>query len=141
MYLNCKTWFSLRYGTIKSERLVELAAENAATTIALTNINTTADLWDFVDYCNQKNIKPVAGTEIRNDNRFMYILLAKNNKGLYRIHCFLSTHLQQKTDFPERPVFEADVYIIYALGKYEPENLQRHELIGVQTVEVNSFLP
>ena len=68
MYLNCKTWFSLRYGTIKAERLVELAAEHGVTAMALTNINTTADLWDFVDFCHQKNIKPVAGVEIRNDN-------------------------------------------------------------------------
>ena len=44
MYLNCKTWFSLRYGTIKAERLVELAEENGVSTLALTNINTTADV-------------------------------------------------------------------------------------------------
>lgn len=139
MYLNCKTWFSLRYGTIKTERLVELAEQNSVGTMALTNINTTADIWDFVDFCQQKNIKPVVGVEIRNGNQFMYILLAKNNNGLYAINHFLSQHLQKQTAFPERPDFQNDVYIIYPLGKYQPQDLKALELIGVQTTEINKL--
>ncbi len=139
MYLNCKTWFSLRYGTIKTERLVELAAENGIDTLALTNINTTADLWDFVDFCQQRNIKPIVGVEIRNDNQFMYLLLAKNNNGLYLINCFLSTHLQNNLPFPDRPMFVSDIYIVYPLGKYTSEELQQDEWIGVQTTEVNKL--
>lgn len=139
MYLNCKTWFSLRYGTIETERLVELAEQRAVNALALTNINSTADLWDFVDFCREKNIKPVAGTEIRNDNVFLYVLLAKNNRGLHAINSFLSQHLQKKIPFPERPLFDVDVYIIYPLGKYKAEDLQQHELMGVQTIEINKL--
>ena len=139
MYLNCKTWFSLRYGTIKAERLVELAEENGVSTLALTNINTTADVWDFVDFCQKKNIKPVAGAEIRNNNKFMYILLAKNNNGFFYINRFMAQHLQKDIPFPERPQFDADVFIIYPLGKYEPAALHAHELIGVETTEVNKL--
>lgn len=139
MYLNCKTWFSLRYGTIKTERLVELAAENGIDTLALTNINTTGDLWDFVDFCQQRNIKPIAGAEIRNDNQFLYLLLAKNNNGLYLINRFLSAHLQNNLPFPDRPMFVSDIYIVYPLGKYASEELQQDEWIGVQTTEVNKL--
>ena len=139
MYLNCKTWFSLRFGTIKSERLVELAAKNNISSLALTNINTTADLWDFVEDCRKNNIKPIAGAEIRNDNNFLYILLAKNNKGLFSIHQFLSAHLQQGTPFPERPEFDENVYIVYALDKYKAGELNGNELIGVQTIEINKL--
>lgn len=139
MYLNCKTWFSLRYGTIKTEELVEMAETYAVKSMALTNINSTADLWDFVDFCRQKNIKPVAGVEVRNEDSFLYILLAKNNIGLLAIHRFLSEHLQQKKQFPLRPQFSNDVYIIYGLGSHEPVHLHENELIGVQPNEVNKL--
>ena len=107
--------------------------------MALTNINSTADLWDFVDFCRQKNIKPVAGVEVRNEDSFLYILLAKNNIGLLAIHRFLSEHLQQKKQFPLRPQFSNDVYIIYGLGSHEPVHLHENELIGVQPNEVNKL--
>ena len=139
MYLNCKTWFSLRYGTIKTEELVDLAEAHGVTTMALTNINSTADLWDFVDFCGQKNIKPVAGVEVRNEDNFLYILLAKNNNGLLAIHRFLSEHLQQKKPFPLRCPITEDIFIIYALGTLQPAELHSHELIGVQPTEVNKL--
>ena len=50
MYLNCKTYFSFLYGTYGTEELVKAAAENGVTTMALTNINNTCDMWDFVDW-------------------------------------------------------------------------------------------
>lgn len=139
MYLNCKTWFSLRYGTIETEKLVALAANNAVSALALTNINSTADIWDFVNFCHEKNIKPIAGAEIRNDPYLLYILLAKNNNGLCIINRFLSEHLQKQMPFPERPTFDTSVYIIYPLGKYLPDELKAHELIGVQTIEINKL--
>src|SRR4051812_19309711 len=112
MYLNCKTWFSFLYGTFPTEELVKTAVEVGATAIALTNINSTCDTWDFVDYCSQHSIKPVAGAEIRNDSMFMYILLAKNNNGFQQINRFISEHLQSKKDFPARPAFNDEVIII-----------------------------
>ena len=59
MYLNCKTYFSYRYGTLATEKLVNLAAENGANALALTNINNTSDVWDFVDFCRQLPISTV----------------------------------------------------------------------------------
>jgi DNA polymerase-3 subunit alpha len=53
MYLNCKTYFSYRYGTLGTEELVTLATENGANALALTNINNTSDVWDFVDFCKR----------------------------------------------------------------------------------------
>ena len=139
MYLNCKTYFSLRYGSFGTEELVQAAAENGAQTLALTNINCTADTWDFVDYCLKAGIKPVAGAEIRNGNEFCYLLLAKNNSGFLSINRFLSVHLQEKKLFPPRPVFDENVLVIYPLGKYAPETLTANEYIGVQITEVNKL--
>jgi DNA polymerase III alpha subunit len=139
MYLNCKTWFSFRYGTIETEMLVRTAASRGISALALTNINNTSDVWDFVDYCKQYGVKPIAGAEIRNEEEFCYILLAKNNKGFLAINRFLSHHLQQKIPFPKRKDFCEDIFVIYALGAVHPEELSENELIGVQYTEVTKL--
>ncbi len=136
MYLNCKTYFSFRYGTYGTEELIKEAVEKGITSLALTNINNTCDAWDFVDYCIENNIKPVIGTEIRNDEKFMYILLAKNNEGLRTINEFLSNQQNEKHYFPERFTYDKNVFVIYPLTiKTENEN----EFIGVNTNEINKL--
>ena len=146
MYLNCKTYFSFRYGTFATEELVRAGVEAGATAMALTNINSTCDAWDFVQYCLEQGIKPILGAEIRNDHQLLYILLAANNRGFTRINEFLSTHLLGKTPFPEKPdgaaffIGPADGFVIYPLYGKMPEELLANEYIGVQPGEVNKLL-
>lgn len=109
MYLNCKTYFSFRYGTFGTEELVKAAVELGATALALTNINSTCDAWDFVKFCLEQNIKPILGAEIRNGDELLYILLAANNRGFRAINQFISQHLKGKMDFPSSPA--ADLLI------------------------------
>jgi DNA polymerase-3 subunit alpha len=139
MYLNCKTWFSFLYGTFKTEELVQAAVEAGAGCLALTNINSTADTWDFVDFCQQQGIKPVAGAEIRNDSDFLYLLIARNNRGFFAINSFISQYLHDKEPFPLRPAFSNEVLVIYPLNCLPPDQLRSNELIGVQPTEVNKL--
>ena len=139
MYLNCKTYFSFQYGTYGTEELVKAAVELGVSALALTNINNTCDIWDFVDFCQQSQIKPVAGTEIRNESQFLYILLAKNNRGFKYINLFISQHLHEKKEFPPKPDLGTDVYVIYPFGVYKPGELKEHELIGIETMELNKL--
>ena len=145
MYLNCKTYFSFRYGTFSSKELVKAALDNGVTALALTNINSTCDIWDFVKYCREEGIKPITGAEVRNDGQLLYILIAANNKGLLWINEFLSQHFQAKNPFPaialEKPFFSdtQDGFVIYPLGSKEPEQLFINEKIGVLPSEVNKL--
>jgi DNA polymerase-3 subunit alpha len=139
MYLNCKTWFSYRYGTYSAADLVAQANERGARSLALTNINGTPDAWDFVKFCRDAQINPILGCEIRNDNKFCYVLLAKNENGFQAINRFLSEHKRENILFPERPEADADIYVIYQLGKYLVEELRENELIGVKPSEVNKL--
>jgi DNA polymerase-3 subunit alpha len=41
MFLNAHTFFSLRYGTLSPQQLVDAAAERQVTTLTLTDINNT----------------------------------------------------------------------------------------------------
>lgn len=145
MYL-CKSYFSFNYGTFATEELVRAGVEAGATTLTLTNINSTCDAWDFVQFCGQHGIKPILGAEIRNDNTLLYILIAANNKGFRRVNEFLSGYLRDKRPFPTpatlEPVFHEseDGFIIYPLGSKDPGSLGSNERIGVLPTEVNRLL-
>jgi DNA polymerase III alpha subunit len=108
-----------------------MAAEHGVTSLALTNINSTCDTWDFVKYCREEKIKPVVGVEIRNGHLLLYILLAANNEGLRWIHEFLSTHLMDGIDFPEVCPEFSNGFIIYPMGRKAVELLATNERIGV----------
>jgi DNA-directed DNA polymerase III PolC len=145
MYLNCKTYFSYRYGTYGTEELVKQAKAMGIRALALTNINGTPDAWDFVHYCRDTkegtlpSIKPVIGSEIRNDNHFCYLLIARNDAGIMQINRFISDYKIAGNPFPERPWFSSDVFVIYALGRYQPHELKANEFIGVRAGEVNKL--
>ncbi|MGJ1360927.1 DNA polymerase III subunit alpha [Sphingobacterium spiritivorum] len=138
MYLNCKTWFSYHYGTFSSKQLVEDARALDIHTLALTNINNTADSWDFVLKCREQGIKPILGTEIRNDNVFCYILLARNETGLFQINQFLSVYNQRKENFPAEPELSTEhLWIIYRYGQKSVSALREGELIGLRPQDLN----
>ena len=71
MYLNCKTYYSFCYGTLSTKDLVALAVENGVNTLALTNINSTYDEWEFVKLCRGQGIKPVVEVQISHTYTFI----------------------------------------------------------------------
>src|SRR4051794_13939557 len=145
MYLNCKTYYSFRYGTFSTAALVEMAVNNGVTALALTNINCTCDLWDFVKLCREGGIKPLAGVEVRNEDKLLYLLLAANNNGLVWINEFIADHLLHKQPFPEpfsgQPFFNDswDGFVIYPFGTKPLDDLLANERIGVLPWEVNKL--
>jgi len=141
MYLNCKTYYSFRYGTFSTEELVSTAVENGVSCLALTNINSTCDEWQFVKLCQEANIKAILGAEVSNNDKLLYVLIAANNKGLIAIHEFLSAHLIPKEPFPENienTIFRnpGDGFIIYPFNAKPLEDLAENEKVGVLPWEV-----
>ena len=63
MYLNCHSYYSLRYGTMAPETLVEKAAELGIEALVLSDINNSTGMVDFVKACKGHGIHPVAGME------------------------------------------------------------------------------
>ena len=148
MYLNCKTYYSYCYGTYSAAELVAAAVEAGATSLALTNINNTSDCWDFVAAAAKAGIRAVVGVEIRNEDEFCYLLLARNNNGFEQINRFLSMHLTTKQPFEDRPAFTAEqqVVVIYPMARLLSgdgsfgKTLAPHEFIGVQITEINKLI-
>ena len=58
MYLNCHSYYSLRYGTFSEIELLELAKKNHVESLALTDINNTSACLNFVRKAREYAIKP-----------------------------------------------------------------------------------
>jgi len=137
MFINCHTYYSLRYGTVSPEDLVRRAAELGIKRMALTDINNVTAMPDFVKLCREQGIAPVAGMELRKGDRLLYIVLARDPEGFRRINAFLSRHNIEKTALPERfPVCD-HTFVIYPFGEGGAGALPGpNEYIGVQPWEL-----
>jgi DNA polymerase-3 subunit alpha len=96
-------------------------------------------------FCQQENIKPILGAEIRNGDKLLYILIAANNNGFTWINHFISKHVQQDQPFPEQATVEpfflsqGDGFVIYPIHTKPPDQLLANEYIGVQPSEVSKL--
>ena len=138
-YLNTHTYYSLRYGTLSVERVINRAKEAGAETVAITDINNTTAIPDAVNAARNAGIHLLAGAEIHRRNRLVFTLLARNNEGFREINEFLSHHNMRKKTFPvQAPAFR-DVYVVYPPGYKVPDALLPNERIGVRPGEVNGL--
>ncbi len=140
MYLNCHSYYSLRYGTLPIDKLVEMAAINGIDALSLTDINNSMGVADFVKACNKSGIKPVAGIEFRDGNELLYIGVARNNEGFKELNEFLSNHNINKLPLPrEAPVF-SHCYVIFPFGAKSPVQLRDNEYTGIRSTEINKLI-
>jgi DNA polymerase-3 subunit alpha len=140
MYLNCHSYYSLRYGTMSIEQLVQKALAAGTDTIVLTDINNSTGVPEFAGECAKNDIRPVAGIEFRNDNEFQYIGIARNNRGLQELNEFLSDLNFNKSSVPFPAPQFSESYIIYSLKKISSRKLYDNERIGIRPNELNSLL-
>ncbi|MCT3944631.1 DNA polymerase III subunit alpha [Elizabethkingia anophelis] len=136
MYLNCHTFHSLRYGTLSVEELVNTAKINGVDTLCLTDINTVTAIYEFLKLCKEAGIKPVVGMEVRHDNKLLYILLARNAKGIAEMNQLLTDYNCDEVPLPERnPAFQ-HVITLYPMENV-PEILLDNEYIGIRPEQLN----
>ncbi|MDZ7898965.1 MAG: PHP domain-containing protein, partial [Arcicella sp.] len=117
MYLNCHTYYSLRYGSISIELLVETALALGVKSLALTDINNTSAVFDFVKLCQKSGIKPVVGVEFRNEDELMYVALAKNTEGFSEINRFSSEYKLAQKPFPAKAPNFKNAIVIYPFAR------------------------
>ncbi len=140
MYLNCHSYYSLHYGTLSIGELLDLAILNAVSTIALTDINTTMGIPEFVKEAEQKGIKSIAGCEFRNEDDLLFIGLAKNREGLKELNDWQTEHNLEKKSYPtDAPEFK-HVFVIYPFGKKSPGELRENEFTGIKSRQLNKLL-
>lgn len=159
MHLNAHSYYSLRYGTLSVEELLELAQEKGHTAIALTDINCATGALEFVQKAREKGIRPVVGIEFRTDNRLDYIGIARNESGFRQLNGFLTHHLRKAAlgekgipegpgsllptslrtlRFPPQAPDLPDTFFIYPLARApHPGGLRGNEFVGIAPLELN----
>jgi DNA polymerase-3 subunit alpha len=131
-----KSYYSLKYGILSPEELIQWAKEASYERAVLVDINTTTAALGFVRSAQEQKIAPIVGVEIRNGIDHCYTILAKNNRGFHEANQFLSVHLHEQKNFPERPPHLGNCIVLYPQGK-QPRKLSENEWIGVQSSELN----
>src|SRR5690606_16338459 len=140
MYLNCHTYFSFRYGTMSPTELVEQGVHVGAEALALTDINNTSAVFEFIRLCRNAGVKPVCGIEFRYRSQLNFIGLVRNKEGFRELNEYLSRH----TTTPElQPFGEHDFKNCYAIYPFEttkePGRLKDYEFVGIRPHEVNKL--
>lgn len=132
MYLNTHSYYSFCYGTYSIEELVRQANYYGISSLALTDINTTMGIPDFVAECNKYGIKPIAGAEFRNNNELLYVAIAKDNEGFREINEHISRHNIIKMTYEADAPSWNNVYTIYPFGNKNVKQLKDNEYIGIR---------
>lgn len=142
MYLNCHTYYSMRFGTFSEKVLLELAKTHNIQKLALTDINNTSASLNFVRLAFKYRIKPIVGIDFRNGIKQLYAGLAKNNEGFLALNRYLSEYLHSKKPIPEQaPAFE-NVAIIYPFEQVltiEKTDFNANEYIGVNIQDLRKI--
>ena len=120
------------------ERLVEEALRCSADYLALTDINCTTGVFDFVKSCREAGIKPIVGVEFRKDDQLLYVGLAKNIHGFRELNELLTKTNLGEMPFPlQSPAFH-NVFVIYPCDNI-PKIIQPHEFVGIRPAELKRY--
>ena len=134
MYLNCHTYYSLRFGTFSEVELLQLAKQNHVTQLVLTDINNTSAGLNFVRKAPEFGIKPILGIDFRNGVLPCFIGIAQNNEGYLELNDFLSHHLHDGSKIPDRAPAFKNAFVVYPFEQVllnELDLFQEHEFVGI----------
>jgi error-prone DNA polymerase len=141
MFYTARSYYSLRYGTMPVETLVEEAAKRNIGTLALTDINNSSACFDFAGLCLKNNISPLCGMEFRVNSHYLYTCIAQNERGLGEINRHLTEHnLEHKPLSSSAPEFE-NVFVLYSPGSVPVARLRENEFIGIRPWEAGKLWP
>jgi DNA-directed DNA polymerase III PolC len=140
MFLNCHTWYSLKFGVMPPSELVAYAQRAGVKALALTDINNTSCTMEFIAECQAKGIKPVVGIEFREKGKLQFIGLAKSAKGFSELNEFLTNCSFNETTIPDTAPEFKDCYVIYPFDRQRNYQLRENEYIGVRQGEVRRLV-
>lgn len=140
MYLNVHSQYSLRYGTMSVKKLVAEAVSRGIGQMALTDINNSTGVMEFMRECDLNGIKPIGGIEFRKGMQLLYIGIARNREGMKELNEFLTFHNLQRKELPERAGLFRHAVIVYPYDSLKKEQLLLgHEYIGIRADELHTL--
>ena len=144
MYLNCHSYYSLRYGTLSPEQLVQTAKHFGITALALTDVNNTSVAEEFVRRCKDAGIKPLLGIDFFKNGQRLYTGIARSADGFCQLNRYLSDHSIDGKPLPD--VFTASpltphssLLIIYPKLIKPISQFKDHEYLGIRPEHVHGL--
>src|SRR5690606_30817365 len=123
MILNMHSYYSLRYGTLSIEMLVEEMLLNGYDTAVLTDINNSSASLDCIKECRERGLNGLVGMEFRNGDELLFVGIAKNERGFKELNELMTWANRTASSLPYiAPEFN-DVFVIYPYGKQLVSNL------------------
>lgn len=142
MFLNIHSYYSLRYGTLSVQQILEWGRRFGVKKMALTDINSTTACLDFIRYSKSYGICPAVGVDFRKNAGTHFVMLAKSNVGLEHINRYLSEFLHcrkgnEALKLPTRAKQLPDTFVIYPFQSFEGDSLWENEFLGVRPSDLN----
>jgi len=139
MYINCHSWFSFKYGIFSIEALIKMAKERGLKALALTDINNTSGIYEFIAGAQEEGIKPLVGIDFRNGADQLYVGLARNMQGIYELNHFLTPYISHKRDLPPDPPELDNVWFVFPWSKGRQRTLKNGEWIGIHHTQLTQL--
>ncbi|WP_130855588.1 DNA polymerase III subunit alpha [Olivibacter jilunii] len=140
MLLNVHSFFSLRYGTLSLEQIIEGMLLSGYDTAVLTDINNSSACLDFIKKCREAGLNGLAGMEFRNGDQLLYIGIARNEHGFRELNELITKANREECKLPvEAPAFN-QVFVIYPYGAIDVKGLRENEYIGIRPPELNKIV-
>ncbi|TCK83427.1 DNA polymerase III subunit alpha [Albibacterium bauzanense] len=137
MLLNVHSYYSLRYGTLSIEQLVEGLLLNGYGTAVLTDINNSSASLAFIKECRKRGLNGLVGMEFRNADELLFIGIAKNEEGFKELNELMTAANKKNSLLPfVAPEFN-HVFVVYPYGKQLISPLRDYEYIGVRPDQLN----
>lgn len=139
MYLNCHSYYSLRYGTLDPEQMAREAAARGIKALVLSDINNSSCFYQFYQACEAEGIKAIFGLEFRSGDRYLFTGIARNEEGIRELNEFLTFHSMNGEPMPSRAPAWKNSYVIYRKFPADGQPLLENEYIGLKPLEVSPF--
>src|ERR1019366_1846803 len=139
MLLNVHSYYSLRYGTMGIEPLIDRLIEAGYDNAVLTDINNTTGSLEYLKHCKAKGFKGFVGVEFRNSDKVLYIGIARGAQGFRELNELLTECNLGKKQLPETAPAFNDVYVVYPFGQKHVNDLKENEYIGVKPKHLNKI--
>jgi len=131
MFQNIHSYYSLRYGTLSIEQVFEIAKLYGHESLAITDINNSTGVLDFVKHAKEHGIKPIVGMDFRSGDNRLYTCIAKNNEGFREINELLTKRNLEGIDLAKKAPRFNNTYVIYPFEERDKIELEENEYIGV----------
>jgi len=123
------------------DELVDQAHQQRIKVLALTDINNSSGIPDFVKACRNAGIKPIGGMEFRENDETLYVGLAMNRDGMRELNELRSRANLNAEPLPKRPSKLDNCFIIYPFhDRPKKIKFRENEMVGIRMQDVRKII-